>query len=468
MAARLCDLDNRHMAMSDEVRAGIGEDDPSPCLSVAAVARRLGVAPSTLRTWDRRYGLGPSSHRAGSHRRYGAADLERLVVMRRLTLDGVQPAEAARIAMSDLGVCAIRQPRSTMTGRLALMTPPGAIAPINPVRPSPTRPVAGWPTRPVTGPGIPPGAVGLPIADPPARPRPTGAERAIPSARVAGLSGSAAASPAARGATPSCWVAVVPGAPDRPGVLDPPVPLHLDHQPVRGPDLLPGRAGVGRDCPGEGGSRRGGGRVLSLAEATPLARGLARAAMALDSPEVWRILGDSIAADGVVPTWNRLAVPVLQAVGERWRATGDAVDVEHLFSETLIDVLRSAVVRSRPTRRSRPLLLACLDQEHHTLPLHALAAALAEQGIGCRLLGGGLPPASLLTAVRRTGAALVFLDARLPVGDVSVLADLPRQRPVPRVVLGGPGWGERWPRGAARLVGSLTEAVEAVLSAVRS
>jgi transposase-like protein len=390
------------MATPDEVRTDVGEDDPGPCLSVAAVARRLGVAPSTLRTWDRRYGLGPSSHRAGSHRRYGAADLERLVVMRRLTLDGVQPAEAARIAMSGPGVRAIRRFRSTITGQPALMVPPGTFAPNSPVRPSPARPVTGWPTRPVTGPGIPPGAVGLPIADPPPRPRSIAAGSAIPSARVAGN------------------------------------------------------------------SRRGGGRVLSLAEATPRARGLARAAMALDSPEVWRILGDSIAADGVVPTWDRLAVPVLQAVGERWRATGDVVDVEHLFAETLTDVLRSVVVRSRPTRRSRPLLLACLDKEHHTLPLHALAAALAEQGVGCRLLGGGLPPASLLTAVRRTGAALVFLDARLPVGDVSVLAELPRQRPAPRVVLGGPGWGDRWPRDAARPVGSLTEAVEAALSAVCS
>ncbi len=30
-------------------------------LSVAAVARRIGIAPATLRTWDRRYGLGPSA-----------------------------------------------------------------------------------------------------------------------------------------------------------------------------------------------------------------------------------------------------------------------------------------------------------------------------------------------------------------------------------------------------------------------
>ncbi|WP_432564437.1 MerR family transcriptional regulator [Kineococcus sp. SYSU DK003] len=67
-------------------------------LTVAAVARRLGVAPATLRTWDRRYGLGPSEHTAGAHRRYSSSDLARLVVMRRLTLEGVSPAEAAQIA----------------------------------------------------------------------------------------------------------------------------------------------------------------------------------------------------------------------------------------------------------------------------------------------------------------------------------------------------------------------------------
>ncbi|MEZ0165045.1 MerR family transcriptional regulator [Kineococcus sp. LSe6-4] len=67
-------------------------------LTVAAVARRLGVAPATLRTWDRRYGLGPSEHTAGAHRRYSSSDLARLVVMRRLTLEGVAPAEAAQLA----------------------------------------------------------------------------------------------------------------------------------------------------------------------------------------------------------------------------------------------------------------------------------------------------------------------------------------------------------------------------------
>ncbi|MBO9554218.1 MerR family transcriptional regulator [Cellulomonas sp.] len=74
--------------------------DLAPALAVAAVARRLGVAPATLRTWDRRYGLGPSEHSAGAHRRYSAVDVDRLLVMRRLTLDGVAPGEAARVALA--------------------------------------------------------------------------------------------------------------------------------------------------------------------------------------------------------------------------------------------------------------------------------------------------------------------------------------------------------------------------------
>ncbi len=64
-------------------------------LTVAAVARRIGVAPATLRTWDRRYGLGPSSHEAGEHRRYCPNDLAKLTMMRRLITSGVAPCDAA-------------------------------------------------------------------------------------------------------------------------------------------------------------------------------------------------------------------------------------------------------------------------------------------------------------------------------------------------------------------------------------
>jgi DNA-binding transcriptional MerR regulator len=72
-------------------------------LTVAAVARRLGVAPSTLRTWARRYGLGPSTHVSGTHRRYNEDDLQRLQAMRRLTLSGMPAADAARAVLATHG-----------------------------------------------------------------------------------------------------------------------------------------------------------------------------------------------------------------------------------------------------------------------------------------------------------------------------------------------------------------------------
>ncbi|MFR9804278.1 MerR family transcriptional regulator [Pseudonocardia sp. RS010] len=103
-------------AVPRKERAGRGADEPgapegrmadtppggddTPRLTVAAVARRLGVAPATLRTWDRRYGLGPSAHTPGAHRRYGAADVARLELMQQALLQGATPAEAARHALA--------------------------------------------------------------------------------------------------------------------------------------------------------------------------------------------------------------------------------------------------------------------------------------------------------------------------------------------------------------------------------
>ena len=78
-------------------------------LTVAAVARRLGVAPATLRTWDRRYGLGPSTHEAGEHRRYCPQDLAILTAMRKLITAGVAPAEAAAQAKDFKGKISVEK-----------------------------------------------------------------------------------------------------------------------------------------------------------------------------------------------------------------------------------------------------------------------------------------------------------------------------------------------------------------------
>ncbi|MEU4078287.1 MerR family transcriptional regulator [Streptomyces venezuelae] len=73
---------------------------PSPGLTSGAVARRLGVAPTTLRSWDRRYGIGPAARENGRHRRWSPDDIAVLQEMCRLTASGVPPAEAARAALA--------------------------------------------------------------------------------------------------------------------------------------------------------------------------------------------------------------------------------------------------------------------------------------------------------------------------------------------------------------------------------
>ena len=69
-------------------------------LTVTAVSVRLGISPSTLRTWERRYGLGPDERQAGTHRRYRASDVARLTAMVELVHQGVSPADAAATVLA--------------------------------------------------------------------------------------------------------------------------------------------------------------------------------------------------------------------------------------------------------------------------------------------------------------------------------------------------------------------------------
>lgn len=291
--------------------------DPSaPSLTVSALARRLGVAPATLRTWDRRYGVGPSGHSAGAHRRYTPADVRRLEVMRGLTLEGVAPVEAARAALA-----------ASVDGEL-------------------------------------------------------------------------------------------PAEPDR------------DHP-----------------------------KVVPLRDTDAAVRGLTRAALALDSRAIDRAVVAAFEKHGVLWTWDALLVPVLAGIGERWQETGAGVDVEHLMAETVLGALRSVVASAPEPRNARPVLLAGAPEELHTLPLQALAAALAERAIDARVLGARVPGDALATAVRRGGASAVFVWAHRPaLADVDQITSIPAMRPPVKIVVGGPGWTEA-PVPGAECVSSLSEAV---------
>lgn len=86
---------------SDVARAtAIAGADSGLVWGVGAVAIRLGIATPTLRTWERRYGLGPSHRTEGGHRRYSEDDIGRVQLMGRLVGEGVPAQSAARVVQS--------------------------------------------------------------------------------------------------------------------------------------------------------------------------------------------------------------------------------------------------------------------------------------------------------------------------------------------------------------------------------
>lgn len=259
-------------------------------MSAGEVARRLGVAATTVRTWDRRYGLGPAHREPGRHRRYDERDLDRLLLMRRLVADGVEPAEAARVARD------VRE-----------------------------------------------------VGDLAARARPA-------SRRRAGTSG---------------------------------------------------------------------------------ARGLRQAALALDAVELDRLLREALEG-GVVEAWTTTIAPALDQLGHQHANAGRYIAAEHMLSAAT-----SVALGRVPRPHTRPrVLLACTADEQHSLPLEALAAALAERRVASRQLGARVPTPALLHAVGRTGPAAVVLWAHTPAAaDTGQLDALLAVRPRPAVVLAcGPGW----------------------------
>ncbi|MFE9257312.1 MerR family transcriptional regulator [Streptomyces sp. NPDC006879] len=299
--------------------AGVG-------LSTGAVAMRLGVAPATLRSWERRYGIGPAARVNGRHRRWLPQDIALLEEMCRLTSRGIPPAEAARAA------------------RLAAAGAPGGT----------------------------PGPAG----------------------------GAALRSPGGR-------------------------------------DMLP------------------------LERARGECRGLARAAVRLDSEAVEDLLDRALSEHRCVTAWEEIIAPTLHAVGRKWATAGERyIEVEHLLS-WLVSLALRGVPRRSPTRDVPPVLLAGAPGELHSLPLEALWAALGERGLPVRMFGPAVPPDALEAAVRRTGPSVVVVWAQSRTTAVpevlSAVEDvewgLRGARSRSRLLLAGPGWSSLPGAGSRRLTG---------------
>ena len=78
--------------------------------TMSSVSDELGVSPSTLRTWERRYGLGPAQREAGERRRYHPEDVDRLRAMIHHVRAGMSAAEAAKRALAESALLPRRGP----------------------------------------------------------------------------------------------------------------------------------------------------------------------------------------------------------------------------------------------------------------------------------------------------------------------------------------------------------------------
>ncbi|MEU3887393.1 MerR family transcriptional regulator [Streptomyces sp. NPDC029041] len=383
-------------------------------LTTGEVARRLGVAPTTVRTWDRRYGLGPDAHTGGRHRRWTPTDVARLERMCALTATGIPPAEAARAVLGE--------------------TTHASTAPAGRARATQAEA----------------------LAHPAAR-----------AAQQADSAGVAAPVPPEAIRTPGLRD---PGASPEPGLTDPGRPAAGTAPPPS--DRAPARSRTGATALP---SRSRAGSGLRLGDVRQECKGIARAALRLDAPALDDLLQSAIAEHGLIAAWTEVIMPTLQAVGRKWESSGERyVEVEHFLSWHVSGALRRGAPPAAPDRPGATVVLACVPGENHTLPLEVLAAALAERGLPVRMFGGALPVESLVTAVRRTGPAAVGLWAQSRTTASRPLAQHvaamewgvrgARRKPV--VLTIGPGWTGRTVAGLPRPTG-LAEAV-AVLESVVS
>jgi methanogenic corrinoid protein MtbC1/transposase-like protein len=74
----------------------------APRYPIRVVARRVGVSEMTLRAWERRYGVVAPARSEGGHRLFSEADVERLTLLRTLTLQGTAISTLATLSMPAL------------------------------------------------------------------------------------------------------------------------------------------------------------------------------------------------------------------------------------------------------------------------------------------------------------------------------------------------------------------------------
>jgi DNA-binding transcriptional MerR regulator len=128
-----------------------------------------------------------------------------------------------------------------------------------------------------------------------------------------------------------------------------------------------------------------------------------------DAERLERLLGDALVGLGSTAFVRRVAAPLVVEVGERWENGALSIADEHLMSATLRGLLIALMQRRRAPGHPA-VLLGTLGGERHEMGLMLVALLALDAGLALSYLGVDLPAAEIVTAARRTGAAIVGIS----------------------------------------------------------
>lgn len=167
--------------------------------------------------------------------------------------------------------------------------------------------------------------------------------------------------------------------------------------------------------------------------------GMMEAIVHFDEDGLEQIYNDALSLYPIDMVTNRLLLPLLVLLGERWEKSEGSAAEEHFFSTYLRNKLGARFHHRNRSKGGPRLLCACLPGEHHEIGLLLFAITAHEHGYRPTLLGADVPVADLPHACHNSGCDALVLSVSIEPDKRLLAEDLPRlvdQAGVP-VFLGG-------------------------------
>lgn len=123
---------------------------------------------------------------------------------------------------------------------------------------------------------------------------------------------------------------------------------------------------------------------------------------------------------------NRLIMPLLQELGERWVQGSGSIAEEHFFSVFLRNKLGARFHHLSRAPQEPKLLVACLPGEHHEVGLLLFALAALDRNYAIVLLGANTPLAELPAVVDRAAIQALVLGGSTEIAATVIHEELPQ------------------------------------------